>query len=535
VNSQDHDIVAFPSGHVAAIPAQIPDDAKNQIASDIHNALQSAAGSSYDVRHVLPSGERVGKMTSTESDADVAREAKHPVLRDVMHGTGEALGDVWDTVKGTPAGIYHSLPPIALVDSVKQALPVIHTYESARNAGKSVHESLTTANEYSKNHDALKQAIQDRIQEFKDSPVKAGVRTTGDVAAFIASLGLGGGEAAGAEGTEAGAAIPKIVPRSKVIPIKVAPVAPMSETERAAEAFARRQYGNEEPDVEVQGLSDDPAINLGGKTERSALAGKARIEGVTPDAEAQELARQVLNNHAKTVAEANDPVQQLAQIRQRLGIKTGKPSPEAIGASSVKDVTPEAVSAIKSRLAAKEQANAATLESHTTGDPDVLSKHTIAAKNDGKIVGSLRLTEEPQTGVVRVDNAASELQEGSGLGTRMYRRAIDEAAARNPQGTFVSDGVVAKPAQNVWRKLKSLGYPVVETEGKGGSTFSIKLSDLKKSAVAPTPPVTPDWAKSLVKKPAQSAPPKPFMSEVGGMVHRAMEPKAIDITSEIPD
>ena len=123
-------------------------------------------------------------------------------------------------------------------------------------------------------------------------------------------------------------------------------------------------------------------------------------------------------NYESIRAEEADPVRQLAKIRERLGIRAGAPTGNA-------ESTNPAVQALKSKLANKATAQNATLESHTTGNPDTLFKHTVVASDSqGDNVGKLRLTEEPDSGIVRVDNASSELPKGSGVGTRLYQRAI---------------------------------------------------------------------------------------------------------------
>jgi len=113
-------------------------------------------------------------------------------LTAIGQGSGEALGDIWDAVKGLPGGIVHSLPPVQFHDSIKQAVPVFQAYEQARSSGKSVWDSMRQANEVAKQHDAAQQALQARIDEFKKKPGAASVRGIADAAAFAATIFDGG-------------------------------------------------------------------------------------------------------------------------------------------------------------------------------------------------------------------------------------------------------------------------------------------------------------------------------------------------------
>lgn len=119
-------------------------------------------------------------------------------------------------------------------------------------------------------------------------------------------------------------------------------------------------------------------------------------------------------------------------------------------------------------------------------------------------LGKMTLTEEPDTGVTRVNGVQSNLRSGSGLGTRMYRQAIHDAVTRG-QKEFVSDGVVSPSAQGVWKNLKDAGYPVEETVGKGGKTFSIDLGRLRPKSDSPSLDVTDEMNDSLGSKLATAA------------------------------
>ena len=299
------------------------------------------------------------------------------------------------------------------------------------------------------------------------------------------------------------------------VPTNVPKVAPLSELDRTAQGFLTRNK-LEAPQVEVLGAKPtEVATKVAGETTRV----KQPVAGVVSDAEAQSLATQELNRITKQKIEAARPENALAAVKQRLGLSQ-KEQPAGMQG--------EAVTALKSKLAAKAKADAATLESHVTGDPDILSKHTVVASDvDGKLIGSLRMTEEPNTGIVRVDNASSDLPKGSGLGVKMYKRAISEAQARGVK-TFTSDGVVSNDAASVYRKLRDMGYPVTESEGKGGSTFSIDLSKLPKSGKVDIKAAM-DYQPPKIATPTAGQ-PEPFMKSVYDLVSK---PKSIDLTDEM--
>lgn len=120
------------------------------------------------------------------------RQAEHPILTAVGQGAGEALSDVWNFVKGTPQGLLHSLPPVQLHDSIKQAIPVFQAYEQARSSGKNVIASLAVANEVAKQQDAVQQALAARIDEFKKKPGAESVRAIANAATIAATMYDGG-------------------------------------------------------------------------------------------------------------------------------------------------------------------------------------------------------------------------------------------------------------------------------------------------------------------------------------------------------
>ena len=133
------------------------------------------------------------EQTPEGSAAAIARrQAEHPILAAIGEGSGEALGDIWDAVKGLPGGILHSLPPVQFHDTIKQAVPIFQAYEQARSSGKGVWDSMRQANEVAKQHDAAQQALQTRIDEFKKKPGAATVRAIANAATVAATIYDGG-------------------------------------------------------------------------------------------------------------------------------------------------------------------------------------------------------------------------------------------------------------------------------------------------------------------------------------------------------
>jgi hypothetical protein len=133
------------------------------------------------------------EQTPEGHEAAIARrEAQLPTLAAIGRGSGEALSDTWDTVKNLPSSVWHSLPPVGAFDSINQAIPVFKAYEDARSSGKGIVASLSIANDVAAKHDAAQQALQKRIDEFKQAPGRATVRALGDAAVILSTMYDGG-------------------------------------------------------------------------------------------------------------------------------------------------------------------------------------------------------------------------------------------------------------------------------------------------------------------------------------------------------
>jgi hypothetical protein len=122
-------------------------------------------------------------------------------MGNAANGVVKGFGDLWGMAKNIPAGIYHSLPPVALVDSVKQTLPIIDSYEKARASGAGIMDALNTANEKAKDQEAIVRGFKERAAEFQKNPTQETARGLTDIAGLVAAHYLtAGAGGAGAEG-----------------------------------------------------------------------------------------------------------------------------------------------------------------------------------------------------------------------------------------------------------------------------------------------------------------------------------------------
>lgn len=120
-------------------------------------------------------------------------------------GVEKGVGDLWDMAKSLPGSIYHSLPPVALADSVKQTLPVIDSYEKARASGASITDALSAANQKAKDQEVIVRAVKERAAEFQKNPTMETARGLTDLAGLVAVHYLTGGAGAEVEGLEGAA------------------------------------------------------------------------------------------------------------------------------------------------------------------------------------------------------------------------------------------------------------------------------------------------------------------------------------------
>lgn len=130
----------------------------------------------------------------------------HPTLTNIGRGLGDTVSDVRNSILNIPSGIWHSLPPVQLADTMKKSLPVINAYEKARANGSSIGDSIQAADLQARQQDTIGAKIKAVSDAFKANPTRETSRALGDAAALAVSIFAGGGAAAeGAEGAgEAG-------------------------------------------------------------------------------------------------------------------------------------------------------------------------------------------------------------------------------------------------------------------------------------------------------------------------------------------
>jgi hypothetical protein len=253
-----------------------------------------------------------------------------------------------------------------------------------------------------------------------------------------------------------------------------------SEAEQAIHDFTQKAYPGigEKPSgveqVSTPGEVGVHEINIGGKTLGTGTPAQTAAEAVKQDA----LIRGYISKlEANTTG---SDIDQLAAIKQRLGIKSTKPSAEA---SQTKGVQPTAddLANLKSKLSGKASSYP---YSKTEGDLSIAHRVQALDANNNSLgyVSALEDTSEPHTW--RIDQADMGANAGKGFGTKAYTRLASEAAKQGK--SLKSGGVVSDSAAGVWDKLKAAGLNVIETKTKAGRTFEIPapsaVEDVPKSA-----------------------------------------------------
>jgi hypothetical protein len=277
-------------------------------------------------------------------------------------------------------------------------------------------------------------------------------------------------------------------------PVAKVATAPMSDASRAAAAYMRANR-MEAPAVEVidsrNPVEDTGTVNIGGKTQQvrgGTPKGVADVEG--ENAAAKKITDQIEQEKIK----ANDPVEILAGIRKRAGI-TSKPSPTAVGESSLKDVTPEVVSRARVR--------ATSNYTYKKIEGDLLNQHKITVTDpSGKQIGVVGATEEvdrPNQWTVRVSDAAPK---GTEIGLEAYsklmRQAEQQATKSGKPVTVQGDVSISDSAQRTWQKLGK-EYPVTYENGRPSITLQPKSKP-----TAPTAPAAAQPAAGFVGRALES-------------------------------
>ena len=194
-----------------------PDVLDNAISASTAGHPVSADTPSSDVLDNSINDSLAGRPVSTA--APVAPPAPGTTgvsgfLNQVGEGGREAMHDIYGVAKGmVPGGpaetgviktIWNNLPPVQLVDSVKQTLPLIHTYETARSNGASMSDALTQVNETAKQHASNITQVKPVVDAFRANPTRETARALLDATAAATSL-LVGGEAIAPEAEAAAA------------------------------------------------------------------------------------------------------------------------------------------------------------------------------------------------------------------------------------------------------------------------------------------------------------------------------------------
>ncbi len=145
-----------------------------------------------------PNPRNVYAATDEESTPEGAaaaiarREAQHPILSGIGQGTESLLQPVFHPIDTVENIVKQSLPPFQVYDSLKKAYPLIQTYENARSQGKSVWESISSANDHARKQDAAAQAVDQAIANYKKNPTQTTAKILTQVAGTVAMLAAGG-------------------------------------------------------------------------------------------------------------------------------------------------------------------------------------------------------------------------------------------------------------------------------------------------------------------------------------------------------
>jgi hypothetical protein len=210
-NQIDYDALAKQAGSTAssapsATPQQAPAAAPQNGGVD-YDALARAAGSTASTAAPTSTASAdvdfsnsADGIMSPPSDAsqEVAGPAPSKFASDTAATIDKAVMETAPSVKGIAKSIWHSLPPVQLADSTKQVLPVINAYHQARENGASVPDAIKAADIQARQQDAVGQAIQQRVAEFKKNPTQEGIRAVVDASMLGLQL-YGGSELGGSE------------------------------------------------------------------------------------------------------------------------------------------------------------------------------------------------------------------------------------------------------------------------------------------------------------------------------------------------
>ena len=129
------------------------------------------------------------------------REAQHPIIT----GLGRAAGDVWSAVKGmvTPAGLEAPVGQAAQgLLHIKETIPMLQAYETARASGKGIIDSVGAANAVAGKINDARTALAQKVDDFKKHPTQETTRAVADAAALAATMWSGEQLGAGVVGPQ---------------------------------------------------------------------------------------------------------------------------------------------------------------------------------------------------------------------------------------------------------------------------------------------------------------------------------------------
>jgi hypothetical protein len=319
---------------------------------------------------------------------------------------------------------------------------------------------------------------------------------------------------------------------------------PMSPVDRAAASYiAKNRF--EVPEIEVvdarNPVDDAGTVNLGGKSQQVRGAQQAaEVDTAADNLEAQKI----LNRRAAEEAIARDPVNQLAAVKAKLNVKTGKTAgvPETASKTPVTDAD---IARLKTRANTKGTYSA---EPSANG---LYTKHTVNLTTSGKPSGSVVAIEDPsEPNILRIESADSTTGNHTGRDFG-YTKLLDQAqkmANERGEPVTVNGGSVQSPqAKATWRALeRQHGYDVKwnQEAGQEGTTPSVTFKPKSATAVKPAPVVKPQLAAGFVGRALESQGVQPnWTSAITGeqpeglidRYHRVVDrsaAKPIDLTSD---
>ena len=118
--------------------------------------------------------------------AQEQREQQAPIGAGIGKGAGDTL-QMLNPVNAVK-GAVESFPPVALEQSIQQSIPAFKAFEKAyKDSGGNITEGLAAANEVARNQNTARQAIEQRLAEFKKNPTEESARLLTDAAGLVAT------------------------------------------------------------------------------------------------------------------------------------------------------------------------------------------------------------------------------------------------------------------------------------------------------------------------------------------------------------